>query len=134
MNTNAFIHYFLIAALCVGQFSGMVHMAEHVHDAAFDSAQESEHESGHESGHEHASHVEHRHSAPLLSIAESGAEELSSECGIYHAYMGLSGGLPTACTSTVQRTHSDLLVTDNRFVLLAQRRDSALIRAPPQTS
>lgn len=90
VNKKVYMHVLLIAALCFGQLAASVHMAGHFH-----------HEE-HDSGAGIYAEMPHWQQAVLFGSNPSTTDEAcederaDADCGIYHAFLGLSGVISDA--------------------------------------
>jgi len=142
VKSQKFIHLFLIATLCFGQFAASTHIAGHVHHS---------HGPDHGSGKLHILHVDlhatrtdsRGHAAllrllelrrSLANLTENPENEEGVDCSIYHAFSSLCGALTSAGDVAVGWSQLGAILQTTESHIARATSDDQRIRAPPHLS
>lgn len=139
VNSQKFIHLFLIATLCFGQFAASTHIAGHAR-----------HIHGPNDMHVelhtdlHVTSADSKRQAALLRllelsrnlahITENTEKEEGVDCSIYHAFSSLCGALTSTGAIAVGWSPLGAILQTNESHIARATSDDQRIRAPPHLS
>jgi len=128
VNRQKFIHLFLVAVLCIGQFAASTHIVGHMHDH-------------HRAGDLSFASTDSTAQATLARLFEirqglghstdNEDKEEAVDCSIYHTFSGLCGTFTSPKSVVVDWSQLGAIFFKNENYIARATADDQRIRAPP---